>query len=695
MSVAWDTLAKEEKYPQVTASMKNAIKALAESISRFVLVSSTAFGIASYANWSHHQSYWNGTIQRVQTVDFNMLSHMLPTKLSQAMIEGDQQEIQRTLDSNYGLFGLVVTNCTTGQVECRQTIQYASNSDLPWRTQWSDDALADSTFDVLRDPPPLHATGSYSDSRDPSRDYTGLTNTGRIIGRVYYVRGIPPRFFASYTKWLRAWPESFLSNSGANRYYALTTTLFGIAGLSAWAFMELGLSKRQRQLAQAQRQQAQLELAQVSLLEEAQDLRQQLEEKLAENSQLIEERSRSLIELEAAQQRYQSQEVALKASFQKLKDRLAAQDQAHKEEEQRQTDLQLAIEQQQQAAQLLRKEIADLKSKDIAGDQGSQRATAKVAALTEEQAAKQRLIEEYTLELQQVWQELDVQTKEREEQARLSEILQEQIKESKRQQANASIQQEKFQNSLHQMEQERKRDKQRIKALEERLKDEKRQGDNLRTLVNDISQESLNFLEKKAMDALKSTAKVQSSAWLVHSQIDVSSPRANTASMFTDCIVIGNSFIAVIEAKNYSGKIHAEGGTRNSVWLCSEGQKGSIEIASCWGNNPYQQTSAYVRGAMQLLSENVSFVKRNTSNQVSVYGIIVFPDNADLSALDAELGRHYRVTRLCDLEDVLHELERQTQQIPVRKGIQRLSPADIEAGLLGRKSAKPVLRKAA
>ena len=178
------------------------------------------------------KSYWNGTIERVQTVDFNMLSHMLPTKLSQSLMAGDAQEIQRTLDSNYGLFGLVVTNCRTSQPDCRQDIQYVSDSKLPWREGLSNEMLSASTYDVLRDPPPAYTIGSYASSREPVRQPTGSINSGRIIGRVYYVRGIPPSFLSAYSKWIKAWPASFTSESGSNRYYSLTTVLFGLGGLS-------------------------------------------------------------------------------------------------------------------------------------------------------------------------------------------------------------------------------------------------------------------------------------------------------------------------------------------------------------------------------------------------------------------------------------------------------------------------------
>ena len=83
------------------------MKKLFAVLGRLVIISSTAIGIATVVNVRNHEDYWNGTIKRVQTVDFNLLANTLPTKLSQTLMAQDAQEIQRTLDSNYGLFGLV------------------------------------------------------------------------------------------------------------------------------------------------------------------------------------------------------------------------------------------------------------------------------------------------------------------------------------------------------------------------------------------------------------------------------------------------------------------------------------------------------------------------------------------------------------------------------------------------------------
>lgn len=677
------------------SSIKEAIQVTFSSLGRLVLIGSTAFGIASYANFGHHKSYWNGTIERVQTVDFNMLSHMLPTKLSQALMAGDTQEIQRTLDSNYGLFGLVVTNCRTSQPDCRQDIQYASDSKLPWREGLNNDVLSASTYDVLRNPPPAYTIGSYANSRESVRQPTGSINSGRIIGRVYYVRGIPPSFGSAYSKWIKAWPASFISDSGSNRYYSLTTILFGVGGLSSWMFMELHLAEGRKHIVEVNRQNEQLALSQAKAVEEAQSWRQQLIEKRAENAGLIEQRNQHLAELDASKHRYQHQEAELRDSLQAVESRLAHQTQAYELEKQRQRDLQTSMQEHQRSVNLLNQEIADLRSQDVAGARDQQLTTEKIARLVKEQEDKQGQVERHANELEQVWQELKLQTEEKEEKAKLAEILSEQIEESKRQQASASSQSIELQNSLRLIEEERESDKRKIQLLETRLRDEKNQGAALRAVVDDITQSSLNLFEGKVVSALKKTTKVESSAWSIHTQLDLGHRNRTSASMVADCIVVGSSFIAVIEAKHYAGKIYTDGDTRNSVWLCAEERQNAIEIASCWGDNPYKQITAYVHGAMALLKRNTAFRQKNICKDVSFYGVVVFPDAADLSMLDTDLGKYYRVTKLGELADVLYQLDSQTQQISTKKGEERLSADEIAESLYGRHSAKPRLKSVA
>ena len=48
------------------------------SVIRFAITTSVACSVATVSNWIDYRSYWNGTIYSTQTVDFNILSHILP-----------------------------------------------------------------------------------------------------------------------------------------------------------------------------------------------------------------------------------------------------------------------------------------------------------------------------------------------------------------------------------------------------------------------------------------------------------------------------------------------------------------------------------------------------------------------------------------------------------------------------------------
>jgi hypothetical protein len=87
-------------------NIKTVVQNRIGSVIRFAMTSSVACLAATLSNWMDYQYYWNGTIYRTQTVDFNILSHTLPTKLSYALQKKDIDELQQTLNSNYGFFWL-------------------------------------------------------------------------------------------------------------------------------------------------------------------------------------------------------------------------------------------------------------------------------------------------------------------------------------------------------------------------------------------------------------------------------------------------------------------------------------------------------------------------------------------------------------------------------------------------------------
>ena len=224
----------EIKLINVVSSIMNKFLSFAKQALYFAgraAVAGVLPAIATYY-WtsSNHYNYWDQTIFAVQTIDFKILANTLPTKLSALIVQNDAEEIQRTLQSNTGRFGIVVTDCKIADKECPdQTVLYRTQSRSSWSRNFSMDLLKDAPFDVLRDPPPLKTEISFPDIRSREYKSTGQTNSGQIIGRVYYVRGIQPSYVESWTGWLQD------KNAGVGSIY--TTSVFTF--LASWGLLIL------------------------------------------------------------------------------------------------------------------------------------------------------------------------------------------------------------------------------------------------------------------------------------------------------------------------------------------------------------------------------------------------------------------------------------------------------------------------
>ncbi len=272
-------------------------------LGRLVFMLSMVSGLSVIANWKDYDQYWNETIYRVQTVDFNILSHTLPAKLSPVLASKKYRELQRTLDSNYGLFGLIVTDCKEVNSLCqKQRIIFASNGRRDWKKSFSVDDLPGNSYDLLRTPLPLLTENTYKDSRAKKPDFTAKNNTGKVIGRVYYVRGVPPTFVSDYTSWI----ANIWSTKGTHGYYALKTGVFISIGLLVWLAIEFLLYKKHT---------------------EKQRLEEQLYEVINRNSNLV-TKQRNLIsqqekyrsDLEKSRQSFQKRTLQLNADIEQLVD---------------------------------------------------------------------------------------------------------------------------------------------------------------------------------------------------------------------------------------------------------------------------------------------------------------------------------------------------------------------------------------
>ena len=202
-----------------------------------------------------HYNYWNRTIFRTQTVDFNILANILPTKLSTLLLDENIEELQRTIDSNYGLFGIVVTDCQIEQAECpKQEILYISNGEVirsnstgnveykskgryakNWQSGLSRQSLSGQFYEILRNPPPLTAEQKYEDARDLNFTPSGRTNSGDIIGRVYFLRNLPPKFYPSLIRWIK---NPFSDSSAVLLYNAISLATL-ITSICVWLLLEL------------------------------------------------------------------------------------------------------------------------------------------------------------------------------------------------------------------------------------------------------------------------------------------------------------------------------------------------------------------------------------------------------------------------------------------------------------------------
>jgi hypothetical protein len=178
---------------------------------------STACGVV----WLNRYNYFAGTLYRTQTVDFNILSNLLPQRLSTYLSKvplsiADINGLQQTLDSNYGLFGIVVTDCKSIENQCpNQNIIYASKSKVEhissgrqrlitqnrsaqkWTKKFenkdlSDRLLISSPFVILRDPPPLHQEWGFETPSNDKKILYNKQNKGRVIGRAYLIRADVP-----------------------------------------------------------------------------------------------------------------------------------------------------------------------------------------------------------------------------------------------------------------------------------------------------------------------------------------------------------------------------------------------------------------------------------------------------------------------------------------------------------------------
>ena len=272
-------------------------------LNRFILFFCSSALFALWLSYYDHHRYWNGTIKAVQTTHLNIFSHTLPTKLSLLVKNQDKEEIDKVLNSAYGFIGLVITDCQSLKPKCEGDILHQTKSDKGWGKTFDAKPLNEFPYDPLVNPTPLKTEGNYDRPYDHERNHTGQVNQGEIIGRVYYVRSMPPSFFEGLQSWLSKLVQlelSFITNP-----YTFNFAIFLIGGLTTWYFIEKELY-RIESITEIQRKQTQSKIDQVenrnqSLEQEIQCFRDQvnhLQEDIIKQEEKIKIRQRLITKQE-------------------------------------------------------------------------------------------------------------------------------------------------------------------------------------------------------------------------------------------------------------------------------------------------------------------------------------------------------------------------------------------------------------
>lgn len=201
----------------------------------------------------HYQSYWLGTISRVQTTDFNLLHHTLPATLSVMIQEGRDDLIQKTLDSNYGLFGLIVTD------PAGENVLYRTDK-IYHRQSWQKDATAEGLshdnepFDLITDPPQIEPLYTHKSPRSQKALATGAKVRGKVLGRIYYLRSPPPTFPEDIGNFLLTGVGEI---SGAKRgyfYISMASVGFSLVILLLIYLRRRGLELKQKEVQHVKRE---------------------------------------------------------------------------------------------------------------------------------------------------------------------------------------------------------------------------------------------------------------------------------------------------------------------------------------------------------------------------------------------------------------------------------------------------------
>ena len=183
-----------------------------------------------------------------------------------------------------------------------------------------------------------------------------------------------------------------------------------------------------------------------------------------------------------------------------------------------------------------------------------------------------------------------------------------------------------------------------------------------------------NVFEQKIFEVISSSPMYVRGEWRLLSNYDVAPGR--NYRQFTDFVLFNKDAIIIIEAKYYVGLIDSPGDFLNDIWLSVGAQRKKIDCL--WGENPYHQLNEYSMSLMKIL-------KQRSPWTFQIFGVILFPDEADLSRVGEHLGKFYRVARLGGLLPLAESIFAEAHRFQTAKNPKRPRAEQVESMLRGRK----------
>lgn len=183
-----------------------------------------------------------------------------------------------------------------------------------------------------------------------------------------------------------------------------------------------------------------------------------------------------------------------------------------------------------------------------------------------------------------------------------------------------------------------------------------------------------NLFEQKVFETLSASPHYKKGDWRVLSNFDVAPGR--NYRQFTDFILFNKDALIILEAKYYVGLIDSPGDFKNDIWISSSTQKKKIDCL--WGENPYHQLNEYSMSLMKIL-------KQRSAWHFQIFGVIIFPDEADISKIGEHLGKFYRITTVSKAVALFENIFAESGRFQAAKNPQRPTAFQVEEMLRGRK----------